>query len=377
VFSEIVTVSNFGGEAPARVGAYAGVGPFGTYDMAGNVKEWCWNGSGGRRYLLGGAWNEPSYLYPVAAPEPPFAREPTYGVRCAKYEAPLPEPLTHDVEIRPRDYSKEKPVTDEVFSLFRGLYTYDRTELKASAEPGEQAEHWREERVSFTAAYGGERVPARLYLPLNASPPFQTVVFFPGSDAEWLRKGQELNLRWFEFLLRSGRAVLFPVYKGTYERAVPGPWSPHKRRDLVIQWSKDLGRSLDYLETRQDIDRERLAYFGFSLGGTYGPVLTAIEGRLRTTVLLVGGLASSELPPEIDPLNFAPRVRIPVLMLNGRQDFDVRPEMHQWLFRTLGTPEKDKRQVLFEGGHLPPTYHPIIKEVLGWLDERLGPVRMR
>ncbi len=35
--------------------------PYGTYDMAGNAKEWCWNATGNKRYILGGAWNEPSY----------------------------------------------------------------------------------------------------------------------------------------------------------------------------------------------------------------------------------------------------------------------------------------------------------------------------
>jgi hypothetical protein len=46
-------------------------------------------------------------------------------------------------------------------------------------------------------------------------------------------------------------------------------------RDHVIAWSKDLGRSLDYLDTRKDIDGTKVAYFGNSLGGLdkyLGPV---------------------------------------------------------------------------------------------------------
>lgn len=43
IFSEILRVSNFGGRGPARVGASGSLGPFGTHDMAGNVKEWTWN----------------------------------------------------------------------------------------------------------------------------------------------------------------------------------------------------------------------------------------------------------------------------------------------------------------------------------------------
>jgi hypothetical protein len=32
-------------------------------DMAGNVKEWCWNETNDHRFLLGGAWDEPRYLF--------------------------------------------------------------------------------------------------------------------------------------------------------------------------------------------------------------------------------------------------------------------------------------------------------------------------
>ena len=58
------------------------------------------------------------------------------------------------------------------------------------------------------------------------------------------------------------------------------------------------------------------------------------------------------LPPEIDPLNFAPRMKIPTLLLNGRYDFTFPLKDHQRpLLRLLGAPEKDKKLVLLESAH--------------------------
>jgi eukaryotic-like serine/threonine-protein kinase len=376
-YADILLLSNFAGQGSTPVGSHHGVSAYGVYDVAGNVKEWCANASGAKRYILGGGWNEPSYMFADADAQSPWDRLPSYGFRCARYEVPPPPEQAAPIDLATAHLRNavQKPVTDEVFEVFRRFYAYDRTALEAAVESVEEAEHWRREKVSYDAAYGRERVPAYLFLPRNAHPPYQTVVYWPAAEATSLRSSADLRLRYIAFLLRSGRAVLYPVYKGTFERRAERRGGPGETRDLVIQISKDLGRSLDYLETRPDIDSGKLAFYGVSLGASIAPPLLGIEHRFKAVVLQGGGLDFVNVPPEVHPVNFAPRVTAPVLMVNGRLDFGNPLETSQKpLFGLLGSPERDKRHVLFEGGHAGYPMHDLFKVVLDWLDRYLGPV---
>jgi predicted esterase len=378
VYFNVTLQSNFDEEGPVPVGARAGLGPFGTYDMAGNVKEWCWNSVGDKRYILGGSWGEPRYMYTEPDARSAFERRENFGLRLAKYDEPLVSELTSPVERLTRDLTQVKPVGEEIFTVYRSLYAYDRSDLNAVVEevqsnlPG-----WTREKISFDAAYGEERVIVYLYLPRNAKPPFQTVVYFPGASAELVSTHEHFEMARWDWVPRSGRALVHPVYKGMYERRdrVP-PAKPSAVRDRQILWHKDLARAIDYLETRSDIDDSKLAFLGFSLGAGVGPNELALEKRLRIGILVSGGLDAEEWLPESNNANFAPRVRAPVLMLNGRHDFgNPYNEMQTPLFHLLGTPEPDKKHVVLDAGHLIPP-RDFIRESLDWLDRYLGPVTM-
>ncbi|MGB6865592.1 MAG: protein kinase [Candidatus Aminicenantaceae bacterium] len=380
--SSIVPLSNFGGSGVAPVGSYQGMSPYGNYDMAGNVKEWCWNESEGVRYIMGGAWNEPSYFFYFPYVQSPFDRSASNGFRCIKN---IPSEETSGKTVQPllypspRDFSKEKPVSDDIFNIFRGLYSYDKTELDPVIEStDETSSHWIKERITFNAAYGNERMMAYLFLPKNYAPPYQTVIFFPGLEAMYTRSSEELYV--LHFIIQSGRAFLYPVYKSTYERGddfrVETATAASSREHLIM-WSKDFQRSIDYLETRTDISHDKLAYYGASWGASFGPYLLALENRIKTGVLHAGGFDTYEVQPETDQINYVPRVKIPILMLNGRYDYlfpleeSVLP-----MYRLLGTPEEHKHLVVFDSGHSIDSYNrnKLIKEVLDWLDRYLGPV---
>jgi len=377
LFSDILVLSNFSTKGPAPVGSYSGLGAFGTYDMAGNVKEWCMNTSGDRHYLLGGAWNDPVYMYQEADARQPFDRSPTNGIRTVKYRQAVSSTLLQPVNQLHRDFSHEKPVPDAVFNAYASLYAYDRTPLEAKIEgEDDSSPYWRKQRITFNAAYGNERVPAYLFLPKTASAPYQTVVYFPHSGATVTHTFDDTQLIFVDFLIKSGRAVMFPIYANTFERLRDNPDAgTHAYRDQLIEDEKDMSRAIDYLETRSDIDHDRLAYYGISWGGDVAPIMLAIEKRFKAAVLVAGAFESSRELPEIDGVNFAPRVTVPVLMLNGRYDFMSPVDTEQEpLFRMLGTPAKDKRHLLYDSGHTPPVT-PWFKETLDWLDRYLGPVK--
>ncbi|MGZ4789515.1 MAG: bifunctional serine/threonine-protein kinase/formylglycine-generating enzyme family protein [Terriglobales bacterium] len=377
VFSEILRFSNFGGKGTMRVGSTGGLGPYGTYDMAGNVKEWCWNEANhGTRYILGGAWNEPPYQFHDEDAQPPFERRAGFGFRIMQQRKPFDAKLLKPVLTLEPDPNSIKAVNDEVYAVYRHLYDYDAGPLESQIEESDDSNpHWRRQRVSFRAAYGTERVPAILFLPRQVSAPYQAVIFFPGSDAVKSNNSRDLSTQFIEFLIRSGRAVVFPIYQQTYERGIKVPRTQSFLREISIQRGQDVRRTIDYLETRPDIDRSRIAFYGLSLGAQLGPVYLAIEPRLRTGVLLSGGFETWNMPPEADPVNFTPRVKQPVLMVNGREDFDLPYKTAQLpMFRMLGTPPADKHHEVLEGGHLPPRPQEVYKVILDWLDRYLGQV---
>jgi dienelactone hydrolase len=242
----------------------------------------------------------------------------------------------------------------------------------------EQYPDWKVEIISFSAAYGPERMLAYIMVPKKGTAPFQPIVFMPGSGAWDSRSRPNFSNPVYAFLMRSGRAVVIPVYKGAWERANneynggDQLKSTTLWRDYIIFFAKDIGRSLDYLETRKDMDLSKVGFLGNSRGGALSPMMLTAEKRIRSAVLWINGLYLEKIAPEADAINFAPHVTIPVLQLNGRYDYNFPPALSSDPFFTvLGTPAEHKRRVLYDTGHnLPPNES--IRETLDWFDKYLG-----
>jgi len=388
----IIPASNFDGQGPALRGAYTGLGEFGTYDMAGNAKEWCSNEAGDRRVNYGGAWNEAQYSAFLFDAYPPLMRAETFGFRCMKEirRSEAAEQAYAPLPVRPEpDYAAMTPCSDAVFEVLRDLFAYAPTDLAARIESRtEWSSDTVVEKVSFLEAGGEERIFAYLFLPRRTPPPYQSVVYVPGSSAMSLDSifdDVTVKSREVELYTKSGRAFVFPVLWNTFERRKPGQ-PPRTRQFLsgrMVRLHRELARTLDYLETRPDFDPGRIAYQGLSWGAYMGPILVALEPRFRAANFIGGGFywemyAKDRGSPEWNTVNFAPRVKIPLLMQNGRLDAfypletNVRP-----LFRLLGTAERDKRLAVYPSGHSVWLFDESRKDIFEFLDKYLGPAGKR
>ena len=75
----------------------------------------------------------------------------------------------------------------------------------------------------------------------------------------------------------------------------PAPWrrnapgsEPEAVRNNFIQSVVDIRRGIDLLRARSDVDPNRIAYVGHSSGAHWGAILSAIDKRLKTVVLMAG-----------------------------------------------------------------------------------------
>ena len=147
-------------------------------------------------------------------------------------------------------------------------------------------------------------------------------------------------------------------------------------RDHMVMWAKDVGRSVDYLDTRRDVIKGKIGFLGFSWGAS----IARCDARGRAAVLArghatLGGFYLQPSLPEADTVNFAPRVKVPVLMLNGRFDFFYPTATSQEpMFKLLGTPAEHKRHVVYETSHAIPR-NEMIKEVVDWMERFPGGTR--
>ena len=91
----------------------------------------------------------------------------------------------------------------------------------------------------------------------------------------------------------------------------PAPWrrnspgtEPEAVRANFIQSVVDLRRGIDLLRARADVDANRIAYVGHSSGAHWGAILSAVDRRLKTVVLMAGVPSETTILRDSDDPDF-------------------------------------------------------------------------
>ena len=139
--------------------------------------------------------------------------------------------------------------------------------------------------VTYASA-NQQRVSAYLVVPKGKGP-FAPIVFGHwggGSRAEFIPEAK--------LYARAGAISILPDYPWDraepYRRTTNHFDKPQQDRDTFAQAVIDLRRAIDLLLARKDVDPKRLAYVGHSYGAQWGAILTAVDRRMRTAVLVTG-----------------------------------------------------------------------------------------
>lgn len=368
--------ANFSGSgtAPVESSPFA-ISPYGIYNMAGNVKEWIVNRVGDGWGTTGASWQDPMYLFSQVGAQSEGSA--AVGFRCVKTLAPNentagrePLPVATKVPVY-------KPVAAAALPALLAHYRYDPTAANPRGRTVVETADWVRERLWIDGPKG-DSVLVYVYLPRTAEPPYQTVVHIPSSAAFGQSSVPAIVDEGLSGLIKAGRAIVAPVFTGMIERqgsqrSRPAPNSV-EFRDLMVWNATEMRLAMDYAATRPDIDSTRFAYFAISFGAGSRLPFAAVEPRFRAVVLLGAGIDERIQPtlPEASNFNFAPYIRAPKLVINGRQD-----DEHPW--QTRGKPlwdllQQPKELLLVDGaGHVVPV-EIRTPRINTFLDRVLGPV---
>lgn len=366
--------SNVESSAAAPVGQHRSVGWVGTRDMLGNVREWCANAVGDLKATVGGGWNDAAYLVGPSISNPgalpAFDRSSENGIRLARFNDERDVLTALSAPIPPEEPRQTiEPASDEVFAAIRRNFDYSNAPMNASIDESTEIRGFKRHRISFDIDDSGARMHMYLYLPDDDGGRHRVMLYWASSHGFVLTDIEQFRLH-LDFMLKRGWAVAMPIFDHTFERGdgrFPS-FSGIEYRDQFIRWMREMRRSLDYLETRADLNMDALVFYGFSWGGRLGAAALALEPRFKAGILNQAGFGYFRHYDIVEE-HYLPRVTQPVLQFNGRFDGDFRlEESSQPFFEMLGS--EHKKHVVGPTGHFV-SMKTVIGETLAWVDEHL------
>jgi dienelactone hydrolase len=205
----------------------------------------------------------------------------------------------------------------------------------------------------------GDVVPALLCTPKGKKGPFPVVVAVHGLGSNKAQVCAQVG----PALVERGFAVLAADMPRHGERpgdprSVLDKSNPVQAFELFKQAVVDVRQLIDLAKTRPELEtRGGVVAVGYSMGSWIHSVVGPSDDRVRAMVLMVGG--AHDIPPAAlmlpqlaasDPrLAIAHFAGKPLLMLAGKKDYVVTPDMVERLYAAAVEP---KELVWYDSGHL-------------------------
>ena len=185
------------------------------------------------------------------------------------------------------------------------------------------------------------------------------IIEFPSAGAIFSNE-LNINISWInkrKYLLDEGYSIIIPVYYNTWDREKTiRDWWPNETeeyKNTIIKIGKDFKRVIDFLETKENLDIKSLSYYGYSWGSVTSNILLAIDDRVKSAAICVGGLMLQKSRKEIEAHLYLRRIKIPILHIVGKLDgiFEYEDSFLPWN-KLIGTPKKDKLNIVLDNaGH--------------------------
>jgi dienelactone hydrolase len=285
--------------------------------------------------------------------------------------------------------------SNETYAAMATIFDYDVSmPLDARVVDRLEEPSFSREKIAFTTS-SGERIAGWLAIPKDAVSPPPCVLLLHGvgtnKDAWWRPDNPTgpLALR----LVQSGYAVFMLDAAFFGERSHIGDFANPQRfvgkngwfyrfRNIIVQTVIDYRRALDYLATRPDLDPQRRAVAGYSMGGVTALNLLAVEPRLTVGVACVappmittdqagdGQLAPAQvrLAP-VAPANHARALGAKrVLFLMATKDEYYTPSAVEAMVNMI--PGSNKSLKFFDSGHMLP--HSYVDDAVQWMQTNLA-----
>jgi dienelactone hydrolase len=269
--------------------------------------------------------------------------------------------------------------TSDTFPI-SAYYEYDKAiPLKDSLKPLKDTSDFKLYHVTYNSIHQ-QKVTGLLSVPKNRDVPHPVIILMHGlgdnKNVDYVSYGNDL-------FLKNGYAVFridFSQHgerKGDfYDFSLTGKYK-HWSRNIISQTVFDLRRAVDFIETRKELDPQRIGYYGISLGGITGTVFCGVEDRIKVPIVALAGgqlnllykkealtKEAKDFVSPIEPLNFvkqiAPR---PLLMLNAKNDEIVPPLMSKLLYKAA---EEPKEIIWYDAKHRDAPLDTIFGDGLNW-----------